>query len=803
MNPASEALLRISTGILESSLNWIDAGASGIRKSLGGMRPPPLSDAPPVQGPRDLDTAIADFANQLVRIGWIARPEGFPAATFLRDLRNSARRSFGYLNPSNPRILALPFEIPFSTAGIATETMLRLMAIYSVVGPRRLAVFLENAAEVYCEIAVFIGLEYKELTGRYLERLKQNPHDSRTRLELGRLYIKCGLHDEAVRELNLAARDPALRARARHESALALYRAGRFAEAVDHGVEAMTCDPANERARAAMWLASRSLGGYPAAVPGKFRMELKVGHAPSQVRFEDIAAKTGLDKICAGRGTAVFDYNNDGLLDIVVAAAHAGCTLYRNNGDGTFSDVSVNSGLDECINAFVVIAGDYDNDGFSDLFVTRQGFYYGDCALYHNKGDGTFTNVTEQAGLASWGPAYTAAWVDYDCDGLLDLFVAYNLGGLFDRRVQNRLFHNNGDGTFTDVTKQSGLRSVFTSIGSCWGDYNNDGYPDLFLSSGLGRPQLFRNNGNGTFTDVSRAAGLKDFVVGTTCFFADYDNDGWLDIVQYTWSDHEDAIHTMKTGRGPDDGSPLIVWHNNRNGTFTARTREIGLDGCWGTMSGNFGDINNDGYIDLLLGNGSPRMERLEPFILLENDRGKFRNTTFSAGLPFFGKSHGTNCADLFGDGRMSIIIAGGGGYPGDLLTTAVHCPKELPGNYLNVRLTGTVSNRDAIGARITLRCGEEMQMREVSHGTSFGCLPLEQHFGLGSARRIDEIEIRWPCGLVQRIESPPVNRTIRVIEGRTRWDYVYGAATDESVASASVPLSQAANTFELPSISA
>src|SRR5258708_3929940 len=250
-----------------------------------------------------------------------------------------------------------------------------------------------------------------------------------------------------------------------------------------------------------------------------------------------------MDKICAGRGTAIFDYNNDGLLDIVVTAAHAGCTLYRNNGDGTFTDVTVNSGLDQCINGFVIIAGDYDNDGFQDLFVTRLGFYYGDCSLYHNNGDGTFTNVTEE-----WG-----------------------------------------------------LDSVFTTIGLCWGDYNNDGYRDLFLSSGLGRPQLFRNNGNGTFTDVSIAVGLTGFVVGTTCCFADYNNDGWLDIVQYSWSDHEDAIYTMKTGHGPEDGSPLIVYHNNGDGTFTAKTRAVGLDGCWGTMSGNYGDVNNDGYIDLLL----------------------------------------------------------------------------------------------------------------------------------------------------------------------------------------------------------
>ena len=772
-------LLRIPAGMVELGLTVLNAGTKTVRKGLDTIIPPKpraklAPHAPPVHGPQDMDTALADFANQLVRIGWVTIPQGVPLRKVADDVLNSARRAFGYLDFTDPRTLIVPLEMPLSAGGIAAETLLRMMAIYSVVGPKKLRVFLANAAEVYCETAVFIGLEYKEVIERYQRHLEKNPGDHKTRLELGRMYLKCGLHDEAMRELDLAAHAPAMRARAKHESAIARYRAGMFAEAVKDGVAAMKADPGNERARAALWLASRSLGGYPKNVPSAYRMKLKAGYELARVQFEDIAARIGMDKICAGRGTAVFDYNNDGLLDIVVSAAHAGCTLYRNNGDGTFTDVSVKSGLDKCINAFVIIAGDYDNDGFPDLFVTRQGFYYGDCGLYHNNGDGTFTNVTAQAGVQSWGPAYTASWVDYDCDGRLDLFIGYNLGGMFDRRIQNRLFHNNGDGTFTDITEQAGLQSVFTTIGSCWGDYNNDGYPDLFLSSGLGRPQLFRNNGDGTFTDVSLQAGITDFVVGTTCLFADYNNDGLLDIVQYSWSDHEDAIYTMKTGRGPADGSPLVVYHNNGDGTFTAKTREIGLNGCWGTMSGNFGDVNNDGYIDLLLGNGSPRMERLEPFILLENDCGTFHNTTFSAGLPFSGKSHGTNCADLFGDGRMSIIIAAGGGYPGDLLSTAVHCPRELPGNYLNVRLAGTRSNRDGNGSRITLLRGGEKQIREVTHGSSFGCLPLEQHFGLGKATQIDALEIRWPSGLVQRVVNPPVNQTIRVIEGKAEWEYVY-----------------------------
>ena len=191
-------------------------------------------------------------------------------------------------------------------------------------------------------------------------------------------------------------------------------------------------------------------------------------------------------------------------------------------------------------------------------------------------------------------------------------------------------------------------------------------------------------------------------------------------------------------------------------------------------MSGNVGDFNNDGHLDLVLGNGSPRMDRLEPPILLESDGSRFHNITFAAGLPFYGKGHGAYLADLFGDGRLSILVAAGGAYPGDLLTTRVFCPKRLPGNYLNVRLVGVKSNRSAIGAWVTLHAGGKKQHREVSGGSNFGCLPLEQHFGLAAIEAVDSIEIRWPSGLRQRFENLPINTTIQFTEGEPSWASVY-----------------------------
>jgi hypothetical protein len=764
---------------METGLLAMKTGMRSMQEgleTLSGHKTGQRINDPPVKGPQDLDTAISEFVNHLVRIGRLTRPEGGEVVHAMRQVAHAARTSFAFLDLKDPRNVTLPVEAALSTGTLMTEVALRAISAFSVIGPKRIPQFVDNTMEMFSEVGMFVSLQYQEIIRRHKERLERAPGDDVTRTELGRTYVKCGLYDHAAKELEIAARNPETRALALHELAVAHYRAGRFEQAIDAGVGAMQADPSNERARSWLWLTSRSTNGYPDRVPPEFRMEMKAGYEPSRIRYEDISEKVGLDKTSAGRGTAIFDYNNDGLLDVMIAAAHGGANLYRNNGDGTFTDVSIESGIDQCVNGFAITAGDYDNDGNIDVFVTRLGFYGGEGNLFHNNGDGTFTDVTDKAGVNCWGPAFTACWVDYDCDGRLDLFIANNLGGLFDRHIPNRLYHNNGDGTFTEVTKEAGLSAVAPTIGSCWGDYNNDGYPDLFISSGLGRPQLFRNNGDGTFTDVSAEAGLKDYVIGSTCFFCDYDNDGWLDIVQFAWSDHEDVIHTMRTGEAPPDGSVMRVFHNNRDGSFTMRNRDIGLVGGWGTMSGNCADLNNDGRLDFLLGNGSPRMDRLEPLILLENQDGKFHNTSFTTGLPFIGKSHGTNAADLFGDGRMSVIVAAGGAYPGDLLTTTCFRPTERLGNYLNVRVEGVTCNRSAIGARVTLIAGDSLQMREVQGGTNFGCLPFEQHFGLGEGTKVDAIVVKWPGpnGLEQRVENPPVNDTIKIVQGKEGFTRVY-----------------------------
>src|SRR5258708_7341888 len=410
--------------------------------------------------------------------------------------------------------------------------------------------------ELYTEQQVFVGLEYREVIDRGKARLAAEPGDHGTRLDLGHTLLKCGLYEEAVQELIHVPEGDSHRGRAMHEAGVALYYSGRYERAAKVCVDSMHANPADERVRLLLWLSCQKLGGYPDYVPQEHRMEVTAGFEKPTVEFEDIALKVGLDKTSGGRGVAIFDYDNDGYLDIVMACAFCGTTLFHHNRAGTFSDVSVGSGLDTCVNTHGVAIGDYDNDGYPDVFLTRLGFYTGECQLFHNNGDGTFTDVTEQAGLKVWGPGFAASWVDYDGDGFLDLFIANTRGGLFEGKPPNRLFHNNGDGTFTEVTEQAGLDTRWPSIGAAWGDYDHDGRPDLFLSNGLGRSQLYHNNGDGTFTDVSEQAGVAAMGFGSVPFWWDYDNDGWVGIGQFTWSYHEDAIYTLQNGEDPPDGHP-------------------------------------------------------------------------------------------------------------------------------------------------------------------------------------------------------------------------------------------------------
>ena len=775
----SKSMLQPWSKMMETGLSMMGSTMHTMQSMVGklaGETPPAPPTDPPFNGPQDVDAAVVEFINRLALLARIAPPNAQSLAGAGREIINAGVASFGNIAPKDFRQwMALALEVPLSFGTLMMEQGLRGLHTAQVAGVDGVPDLVSFAIESWTDLDIFTGLQYKKYLEQLEEAVHDSPGDAEARLELGITYVKLGRYAEATRELAKAAERPSLRSAALCHSLIANVRGGNFRQAVKDGEASLTADPSNDRARYWTWLAAQSLGGYTSDIPQSHRMEVKAGRHPSRVQFEDVSQKIGLDKTSGGRGCAIFDVDGDGYLDVVLACANAGCTVYRNNGDGTFRDGTVGSGLDDCVNTHAVIAGDYNNDGFDDVYVTRLGFYAGDSLLFRNNGDGTFTDVTKEAGLSSWGAVFGAEWVDYDCDGNLDLFVTHNQGRLMDRSSPNLLFHNNGNGTFTEVSKEAGLVSNYTTIAGAWGDYDNDGYPDLFVSNAIGPSQLFHNNGDGTFTEVSHEAGVDKVSFGSVSVWCDYDNDGWLDLVQFVWSPERDVLYTLRHGEGPPNGIPMRVYHNNRNGTFTEVGRELGIDGCWATMSGNLGDFDNDGHLDILLGNGSPSMSRTEPPIILENDgNGKFHNVSFTAGLPFSGKGHGANLADLAGDGRLCLIVAAGGSYPADLLTTTVLRPTTLPGNYLNVRLTGTRSNRSAIGARLKLTAGGRSQHRLMTGGTGFGSLPFEEHFGLGNLDRVESLEILWPSGLRQHVGSLPVNNTIRIVEGTNGWKEVY-----------------------------
>ena len=765
---------KMSLTLTEAGLATAETAFRTAQRALEGVTgagDPPRRDSAPVAAPINLDESLADLANRTLRTIHLTPPSPAAIPDAVQLWLRSAWASFRYADAGSA--LTLPLRVPLAIGTLFTDASIKGLKTAEVVGASRTLEFFRYCIEIFSEFPVYATLEYREMIARHEKWLAGHPEDSARQMVLGRALVKTGRYKDAVLHLTEAARsssDAAIQSTAWHEAAVASYYSGAYETAIRQDSAALDANPDNAPARYWGWLAAQRLGGYPEWVPAANRMEMKTGWGHTALQYEEISQRVGLDKTSGGRGIAIFDYNNDGLLDVAVACAHGGLSLYRNNGDGTFTDVSGESGVYWGTNGFGISAGDYLNSGYPALCVVRMGFFGGMVELWRNNGDGTFTDVSVESGVSCWSPSFTCSWCDYDRDGSLDLFICSNSGGIFDRRIPHRLFHNNGDGTFTEVAAQAGIASRWPAIGHSWGDYNNDGYPDLFISNTIGEPQLFRNNGDGTFTDITAQSGLNVPVLAFNAQFVDIDDDGWLDIVQYTWGPHEDTVYSMRFGDTAPNGHPTRVFRNNRDGTFTLISRELGLTECWGSMSGNTADLNNDGQQEIGLGNGGPLVDRIEPVVIYERSGGQFQNVTYSAGLPPVGKGHGLNFADLFNDGRLIMLCAVGGAFPGDLSTMSVFAPKRRTGNYLGVWLTGTKSNRGAIGARLKLTAGGRSQYRVVNNGSNFGCLPPQQHFGLGELTSVEELEVWWPSGLTERFEDLPVNTRVFVTEGEGRF---------------------------------
>ena len=540
----------------------------------------------------------------------------------------------------------------------------------------------------------------------------------------------------------------------------------------------------------AQWLlniAHMTLGEYPAGVPAKWRVEPKVFASDYDIkRFPDVAPAAGLDTFGLSGGCIVSDFDGDGLLDIVRSDLGLATQMrfFHNNGDGHFEDRTEAAGLLGEVGGLNMIDADFDNDGHTDILVLRGG-WMGEAgrfpnSLLRNNGDGTFNDVTEHAGLLAAHPTQTAAWFDYDGDGWLDLFVGNETSDP-DHPHPCELFHNNRDGTFTECAAASGVKVVGYVKAVATGDYNNDGRPDLYISQmgGTYNP-LLRNDGprdpgdpkaGWKFTNVTREAGLDESIFSFPCWFFDYDNDGWQDIFVCGYAGGVESTMNEYLGR-PSDGQRPRLYHNNGNGTFTDVAPSLGLDMTLMGMSGNFGDLDNDGFLDFFSGTGDAQYTALLPNRMFRNDSGRrFQDVTTSGGFGSLQKGHGVAFADINNDGQEDIYEVLGGAYTGDKYYTALYANPGHDNHWVNLQLEGVQSNRSALGARIRVivstSTGERSIHRTVSTGGSFGASPFRKSVGLGQAESIKAIEIFWPAtGRTQRLPGVPMDRFYKIREG-------------------------------------
>jgi hypothetical protein len=509
-------------------------------------------------------------------------------------------------------------------------------------------------------------------------------------------------------------------------------------------------------------------GSYPRGVPAAQLISPEALASRADVgRFVDVAPEAGLVSIASSGGLIVDDFDNDGRLDVVTSSIDSceSMHFFRRNADGTFADQTAKAGLAEQLGGLNILQADYNNDGHLDVLVLRGAWEMPQRkSLLRNNGDGTFTDVTTASGLANVLTGTQAAvWTDVDNDGRLDLFAGNENGPA-------QLFRNRGDGTFIDVAPAAGVDRRGFNKGVAAADYDNDGWPDLYVSNLGGTNFLYRNNHDGTFTEVGAGAGVPGPGQGFPTWFFDYDNDGYQDLFVGSFVTSVDEVARAYL-RLPPNGNTLKLYRNLGDGSFQDVTRRTGLDKVLMAMGANFGDIDNDGYLDIYLGTGNPSYGALVPSVLLRNNAGQsFVDVTTSSGTGELHKGHGVAFADLDHDGDQEIVFQVGGATPGDVHALRLF---ENPGHradWLALRLVGVKSNRAAIGARIAVTvtgaAGSRTIHRIVGSGGSFGASPLQQHIGLGGGAGRVDVEIAWPAsGTRQRFPDVRRNQLVEITE--------------------------------------
>jgi hypothetical protein len=543
--------------------------------------------------------------------------------------------------------------------------------------------------------------------------------------------------------------------------------------------------PQDLSARWLINLAYMTLGEYPDKVPAEWLIPPKTFQSDFDLpHFTDVAGPLGINVNGLAGGCILDDFDNDGFIDIVTSSwGYDGVFHYfHNDGDGHFSDRTEAAGLAGLMGGLNIQQTDYNNDGLLDIWVLRGAWMLKagriPPSLLRNNGDGTFTDVTEQAGLLSAHPSQTSVWFDYDGDGWLDLFIGHESLDPNDPDPCE-LYHNNHDGTFTECAAACGLNVNRFVKGVTFLDYDNDGKPDLYLSCRDGANLLFHNDGPDAsgqwrFSDATERAGLKATTTFPTWSF-DYDNDGWEDIFVsgYAVSGVGD-IAADYLGL-PNSGVLPKLYHNNHDGTFTDVTKKMRLNHVFLTMGCNYGDLDNDGWLDFYLGTGNPNFTTLVPNRMYRNAEGKeFQDVTTAGGFGHLQKGHGVGFADFENSGNQDVYEVMGGAYVGDTSFNVLYHNPGSTNRWLKLKLEGTKSNRAAIGARINVTVqtpnGPRHIYRTVNSGGSFGSNPLRQEIGLGNAAKIESVEIKWPAsGIRQVLTELELDHSYRVREGDSK----------------------------------
>jgi hypothetical protein len=540
--------------------------------------------------------------------------------------------------------------------------------------------------------------------------------------------------------------------------------------AIQHFTEYLEQFPGDVGIRWLLNVAYMTLGEYPGKVPTQYLMTFdQFGRELDVGRFKDISHLVGVARMNMAGGAVMDDFDNDGLLDLVTTSWDNAQSMafYRNKGDGTFEDRTEAAGLGKQLGGLNLVQTDYNNDGYLDLFVMRGAWMPHPMrpSLLRNNGNGTFTDVTREAGLMEPANTISATWADYDNDGFLDLFVCCETG-------PNRLYRNRGNGTFEEVAARAGVQGKNkVAKGAAWIDYDNDGYPDLFVTYVNSTPQLFHNNRNGTFTDVTTEMGIGGPQYGFSCWAFDYDNDGYLDIFVTCY--HRTVQHVVggMQGRRPPTGMDVTRLYRNLGGKkFQDVSAETGVDNVFSTMGSNFADFTNDGYLDFYLGTGDPSFAMVVPNRMFKNVAGKrFAEITTTAGTGHLQKGHGVACGDWKRDGNVDLFVEVGGAVPGDRYHNVLFLNPGHGNNWLTVKLVGQKTNRAAIGARIKVVTAGAQPLtvhRHVSSGSSFGGNPLQQHIGLGKANSVATLEVFWPTSQTTQVfHDVGVNQAIEITE--------------------------------------